>query len=61
MRLGEMVRHAVERRLAAVERALGAIEGLVVERRGDMIRVRGRRLIQRSIEDVRLRFAGLGR
>jgi len=61
MRLSEMVRGAVEQRLAAVERAFGAIEGLLVERRGDAVMVRERRLAQRSIDDVRLRFAGFGR
>ena len=61
MRLSEMVRATVERRLAAVERAYAAIEGLLVERRGDAVVVRGRGLLRRSIEDVRLRFAGLGR
>ena len=59
MRLSELMRAAVERRLAAVERAYGAIEGLFVERRGDTILVRGRGLMRRSIEDARLRFAGL--
>ncbi len=61
MTLSERVRRAVEARLAGIERALGAIEGLVVERRGDTLRVRGARLVRRSIEDMRLRFAGLGR
>ena len=61
MRLSEMVRGAVEQRLAAVERAFGAIEGLLVERRGDAIVVRGRGLVRRSIDDARLRFAGIGR
>jgi hypothetical protein len=61
MRLSELVRTAVGRRLVAVERAYGAIEGLLVERRGDQVVVRGRGLARRSIDDVRLRFAGLGR
>ena len=61
MRLSEVRRAAVERRLVAVERALAAIEGLLVERRGDAVMVRERRLAQRSIDDVRLRFAGFGR
>jgi hypothetical protein len=61
MRLSELVRTAVGRRLVTVERAYGAIEGLLVERRGDAVVVRGRGLARRSIADVRLRFAGLGR
>ena len=61
MRMGEVVRGAVERRLAAVERAFAAIEGLFVERRGDAVVVRGRGLMRRSIDDARLRFAGLRR
>lgn len=61
MRLSERVRSAVERRIGAIEAALGGIEGLAVERRGDTIRLRGRGLAQRSIADVRLRFAGLSR
>ena len=61
MWLSDFVRAAVERRLDAVERAYAAIEGLLVERRGDAVVVRGRGLARRSIEDARLRFAGLGR
>ena len=61
MTLGEMVRRAVARRMDAVERAFGAIEGLVVERRGAAVLVRGRQLARRAVEDVRIRFAGLGR
>jgi hypothetical protein len=61
MRLGDMVRAAVERRLGAVERGYAAVEGLLVERRGDTVVVRGRGLLRRSIVDARLRFAGLGR
>jgi len=61
MRLSEFVRGALEQKLAEVERAYAAIEGLLVERRGDAVVVRGRGLARRSIEDVRLRFAGLGR
>ncbi|HEU4877496.1 MAG TPA: hypothetical protein VFT07_06600 [Sphingomicrobium sp.] len=55
------MRGAIERRLGAVERAWAAIDGLSVERRGNAVVVRGRDLLRRSIEDVRLRFAGLGR
>jgi hypothetical protein len=61
MRLSDTVRGAIERRLGAVERAWAAIDGLSVERRGNAVVVRGRGLLRRSIEDVRLRFAGLGR
>lgn len=61
MTLGDKVRGAIERRLAAIEAALAGIEGLVIERRGDAIRVRGRKLLERSIADVRLRFAGIFR
>lgn len=61
MRLNDMVRGAIERRLGRVERALKAIEGISVERIGDGLRLSGRGLIRRSIEDVRLRFAGRGR
>ena len=61
MSLSGRVRSAIERRLSAIEAALGGIEGVAVERRGDMIRLRGRRLVERSISDARLRFAGLFR
>ena len=61
MTLSQYVRRAIDRRLEAIERSLRAIEGLSVDRQGDALRVRGRRLVQRSIEDVRLRFARLGR
>ena len=61
MKLSETVRDAIERRLGAVARAWAAIDGLSVERRGNAVVVRGRGLLRRSIEDVRLRFAGLGR
>ena len=61
MRLSERVRRAIERRLNTIEAALAGIEGLVVERRRDAIRLRGRRLVERSIADVRLRFAGRSR
>ena len=61
MRLSDFLRAAVEKRLAAVERAYAAIEGLLVERRGDAVVVRGRGLMRRSIDDARVRFAGLGR
>ncbi len=60
MTLSEGVRRAVERRLEGIERTLGGIEGLAVERRGDAIVVRGARLLRRSIDDARLRFAGRG-
>ena len=59
MRLSDKVRGAIERRLVAIEAGLARIEGISVERRGDAIRLRGRRLVKRSIADVRLRFAGL--
>ena len=42
MWLSDFVRAAVERRLDGVERAYAAIEGLLVERRGDAVVVRGR-------------------
>jgi hypothetical protein len=61
MKLSQFVRAAVERRLGAMERHLGGIEGLLVERRGDEIRVRGKSLIRRLIDDPALRFAGLAR
>ena len=61
MRLSEMVGRAIERRLATVERACVAVDALAVERRGNAVVVRGRGLLRRSIEDVRLRFTGLGR
>jgi len=61
MKLSDMVRRAIERRLATVERAFAAVDGLAVKRRGNAVVVRGRGLLRRSIEDVRLRFAGLGR
>ena len=61
MRLSDRVRGAIGRRLAEVERAYAAIEGLLVERRGDAVVVRGRGLMRRSIDDARLRFAGLRR
>ena len=61
MTLSQFVRGAIERRLAAIERGLGKIEGLAWSRRGDSIQVRGRQLVRRSIEDARLRFAGLDR
>ena len=61
MRLSDRVRGAIERRLRAIENALAGIEGLLVERRGDAILLRGRRLVERSIADVRLRFAGRSR
>lgn len=60
MRLREQVRAAIERRLARIEVTLAAVEGVLVERIGDAVRVRGRGLVRRSIEDVRLRFAGRG-
>ena len=61
MTLSRMVRSAIERRIVGVERALSGVEGLFVEREGDTLRLRGRRLLRRSIEDVRLRFARFGR
>ncbi len=61
MNLSERVRHAIERRLDAIAAALDGIEGVAVERRGDTIRLRGRRLVARSMTDLRLRFAGLWR
>lgn len=61
MRLGHYARAAIERRLAAIERGMRDIEGVAVERQRDAIQVRGRGLLQRSIDDVRLRFAGLAR
>ena len=61
MNLARRARDAIERRLTHVAREMRAIEGLSVERIGDAIRVRGRGLVKRSIEDVRLRFAGRGR
>ena len=60
MGLRETVRAAIERRLARVEAALTGLEGVLVERVGDAVRVRGRGLVRRSIEDGRLRFAGRG-
>jgi hypothetical protein len=57
MTLNQRVRDEIEARLAAIERGLRGIEGLVVERDGDRVAVRGTRLVRRSIEDVRLRFA----
>jgi hypothetical protein len=61
MRLSHYVRAAIERRLAAIEGGLRDIEGLVAERRGGALYLRGRGLVKRSIDDVRLRFAGWGR
>jgi hypothetical protein len=61
MSVNDYARAAIERRLAAIERGLRDIEGIACERSGDAIRVRGRRLAQRSVEDARLRFAGLDR
>ena len=61
MRLSDKVRGAIERRLSTIEAALAGIEGLTIERRGDAIVMRGRRLIKRSIADARLRFAGIFR
>ncbi|MBA3729974.1 MAG: hypothetical protein H0W92_04085 [Sphingomonas sp.] len=61
MRLSDKVRGAVERRLSAIEAALAGIEGLKVERRGDTVRLRGRRLVERSLSDMQLRFAGRSR
>ena len=61
MTLSERVRSAIERRLATIAAALDGIEGIDVERRGDTIRLRGRKLVERSLADARLRFAGLFR
>jgi hypothetical protein len=61
MTLDQVVRAAIDRRVSAVERSLAAVEGLFVEREEDNIHVRGRRLLGRSIEDMRLRFAGFAR
>jgi hypothetical protein len=61
MSVNDYARAAIERRLAAIERGLRDIEGIACARSGDAIHVRGRRLAQRSIEDARLRFAGLSR
>ena len=61
MTLSEKVRAAIERRLNAIEAGLARVDGLAVERRGDTIRVRGRRIAMRSIADVRLRFARYSR
>jgi hypothetical protein len=60
MGLRGQVRAAVERRLARIEAVLAGLEGVIVERVGDAVRVRGRGLVRRSIDDVRLRFAGRG-
>ena len=61
MKLSDRVRGAVERRLRVIEGAVAGIEGVVFERRGDTVRLRGRRLVERSIADLRIRFAGLWR
>ena len=59
MTFSDKVRGAIERRMAAIEAGLAGIEGVSVERRGDTLRLRGRRLVERSVADARLRFAGL--
>ncbi len=61
MKLSDKVRGAIEQRLEAIEAELAGIEGLSIERRGDTVRLRGRLLVERSIADMRLRFAGLSR
>ena len=61
MSLSDRVRGAIERRLSAIEAALAEVDGIFVERRGDIIRLRGRGLLKRSLADARLRFAGLWR
>lgn len=61
MKMSDKVRRKIEQRLSAIETALADIEGLSIERRGDTVRLRGRLLVERSINDLRLRFAGLSR
>ena len=61
MTMIERARAAVEGKLSRIEQALRGIEGLRVERKGDRLRVAGRGLRRRWLEDVRLRFPGSGR
>lgn len=61
MKLSNKVRGAIEQRLGAIEAELAGIEGLSIERRGDTVRLRGRLLVERSVSEMRLRFAGLSR
>ncbi len=61
MTVSERARGAVGRRLDAIQRALDGIEGVVVERQGDTLRVRGVQLARRSIDDMRLRLARFAR
>ena len=61
MTLNERASHAVSGAALRIAAAWGAIDGVAVERRQGDVRIVGRGLKRRWIDDLRLRFAGLGR